>query len=548
MKTIKFILFSLCICLIACEDTLDIPQQGVIPTTGTYENATDDKVNQLVASIYYSLHGDSFEELFGGAPSANALRNDLERMGGDIAQYYQYTESPDAATWSKIWSYYYKTIYHCNMIIEYLPGNKVASPGLVGRAIAEARAIRAISMMHLVQLYGEPPLADHLLTGVEGNTPAAESWSFVERELSECAESLPSKQGKDGQAAIGGRITREAAYAYLGKAYLWQKKYNDAASTLYSKVIATGLYELNPDFNELNRYTSDFCAENIWEYEISNAQGNESTQAGMYDIKIFGWSTSTLNIPDGFSLLDREECYGRGGYASESFGTFMQQHDTLPDGTKSGRYRATIADYEDLLDENLFSYNETDTKGIKMEVDNCEGYFRVKLHARTENVMGTGLNMFSHKNLCFMRYAEVLLNYAEAVAQGGAPGAMSGLDALNLVRRRAGLEDAPSLDMDHAAYGVKTERRAELYYEFSRFIDLVRWGEAATVLKDCGKYTCKFGGYKNGNHSTAQSKDEWYILKVPTVGEGFKAGKNELFPIPSIVLTYSPNLKQNPGW
>jgi hypothetical protein len=520
-----------------------------VPAKGTYENATDDVVNQFIASVYYRVHGDAFNNMMlKDISSANALRCDLEKMSGELGEYYQYTEGPDASTYSMIWSYYYQTIYYCSMIIENLPQNTVASKELIDRVIAEARAIRAISMMYLVRLYGSPPLADHILTGSEINTPASESWTFIEAELEAAAADLPSKSGKNGQAAIGGRITREAVFAYLGKAYLWQKKYNEAASTLYSKVIATGLYELNPDFAELNRYTSDFCTENIWEYELDNTSGYEASQAGMWDVKMFGWANTVMNMPDGMGNPDNEECYGWGGYASESFGLFMEQHDIKPDGVKTARYRATIATYEDLLDESLYTYNTAGAKGIKTEVSNCEGYFRVKLMTRTENVMGTGMYIFNHKNFCFMRYAEVLLNYAEAVAMGGTPGGISGLEALNLVRRRAGLSDAPSLDMDNAQYGVKAERRAELHYESSRFIDLVRWGDAAATLKDCGKYTCRFAGYKDGNNAMAQSKNNWNVMKVPTVGEGFKANKNELFPVPSIVITYSPSLKQNTGW
>jgi hypothetical protein len=552
-KIIKTLLFSLCICLAACEDSLDIPQQGVVPVKGTYENATDDEVNQFIASVYYRLHGDAINDYLpagvGSSPisSVNVLRYDLESMGGELGSYYEYTESPDAPTYSMTWSYYYQTIYYCNMIIENLPQNTVASKELIDRVIAEARAIRAISMMYLVQLYGTPPLADHILTGSESNTPASESWTFIETELEAVAAGLPSKSGKDGQAAIGGRITREAVYAYLGKAYLWQEKYNEAASTLYSKVIAANLYELNPDFAELNRYTSDFCAENVWEYELNNTTGYEESQAGMWDVILYGWGEGSLNMPEEIGALSGMGCFGWGGYASESFGRFMDQHD-VKDGGKTARYKATVATYEDLLDENLYTY--TGAKGVKTGamLDNCEGYFRVKLVARQENKMATGLEVRSHKNLCFMRYAEVLLNYAEAVAMGGAPGGMSGLEALNLVRRRAGLDDAPSLDMDNAQYGVKAERRAELHYEASRFIDLVRWGDAAATLKDCGKYTCKFAGYNNGNNATVQSKDEWNVLKVSTVGGGFKANKNELFPVPSIVITYSPKLQQNPGW
>ena len=145
-------------------------------------------------------------------------------MSGESANFYTYNEASDANTYSYIWSYYYKQCYWCNMIIDRLPANDVCSANVKNQVIAEARAIRAIAMMNLVQLYGNPPLADHILDGTEGNTPAAESWAFIERELTAAAEVLPSKSNKEGQSTIGGRLTREAAYAYLGKAQLWQKK------------------------------------------------------------------------------------------------------------------------------------------------------------------------------------------------------------------------------------------------------------------------------------------------------------------------------------
>jgi hypothetical protein len=134
----------------------------------------------------------------------------------------------------------------------------------------------------------------------------------------------------------------------------------------------------------------------------------------------------------------------------------------------------------------------------------------------------------------------VLLNYAEAVAMGGSAGAMSGLEALNLVRERAGLADAPVLDMENSDYGIKAERRAELVEEGCRWIDLVRWGDASTVLKDVGKtsYTLQ----------SMNGKGSYNVLETSTGGPGFIKGKNELFPIPQSDLNENKNLVQNTNW
>lgn len=534
--------------LISCNvnDTLDIPQQGVLPVD-LYKTANDEQTLGFIAAINYKIHGSVYDDRFLNKTTCTIrIRQFLGEMSGEFGSYFPYTASSESDIYSKMWSYYYSNIYWCNMIIENLPANTVASKGVKDQAIAEARAIRAIMMMQLVQLWGNPPLADHIMTGTEGNTPAEKSWAFIEKELSEAALGLPSKKGVDGQSAIGGRLTKEAAYAYLGKAYLWQKKYNEAANTLYSKVIATNLYALVDNYAKLNSYTSDFCSEYIWECEIKNDPALALSQSGFMD-QTLNWAPLGLNFPDGY--YDNQG-WGDVSYSSESFGSFMDNHELISSGKKSNRYRGTLSTYEDMLDPTLYNY-ASGVKGVKgAGCEFCEGYFRVKLIPTKENIMGGSnwYNQYMHNNPVYMRYSEVLLNYAEAVAKGGTPGALSGLDALNKVRQRAGLANAPSLDMNNEQYGVKAERRAELYFEGTWFIDLVRWGDAATVLANLGNYKPIFYGYVNGNNGVQQSKANWKIVKNPQLSDKFKAGKNELFPIPAVDKNNNPNLVQNPGW
>lgn len=552
MKKNIYIIISLFLILISCEveENLLIDQQGVVPVEKTYQNADDEGVMSFVSGVYTRVYGSPLDQFgsYNDVTSVISMRHYLERMSGELANYWLYTESAESAKPFRVyWAYNYGIIYSCNLIIKYLPDNTEASPEVIDRAIAEARAIRAIQMMYLVQFYGNPPLADHIMDGSEGNTPAETSWTFIETELTEVAEQLPSKSGVDTQNLIGGRLTKEAAYAYLGKAYLWQKKYSLSASILYNKVIATELYGLVEDINSLNSYKSNFCSENMWEYEIKDDPTYYTTQNGTLTPTFINWNTSTQYVPDGY--YDGNG-YGEYAYPSESFGVFMEEHDIV-NGTQSDRFKATIASYEDMLDPNRFTYEEASGKGLIEATNLCEGYFRVKGIPLAENIR-SGASFWYYdlpvNNLCFMRYAEVLLNYAEAVAMGGAEGALSGLEALNMVRNRAGLTDALSLDMDNEEYGVKAERRAELFYEGTRFVDLVRWGEGYSTLKDVGKVTPKFYGYNDGLNSVAQSKDEWKIEYTQTIGEGFKENKNELFPIPHVERSNNPNLTQNPGW
>jgi hypothetical protein len=274
MKKLIIILF-VAVGFSCSESLMDIPQQGVLPSETYYATADDATVLSFITAVYYEIRGDASirnEFALDGAHDCLLVKYYLETMGDDFATQTQffYNETASGNSYSRIWSYYYSIIYWCNMIIERLPANAVASEAVKTRVIAEARAIRAIMMMYLVQLYGNPPLANHIMDGSEGNTPAAESWSFIESELTAVAEGLPSKAGLGGQSAIGSRLTKEAVYAYLGKAQLWQKKYAEAAKTLHDKVIATGLYELNPDFNELNRYTADLGDEYLWEFDVTD--------------------------------------------------------------------------------------------------------------------------------------------------------------------------------------------------------------------------------------------------------------------------------------
>lgn len=518
--------------LMSCsEDNLDIVQKGV---TGldTYKTADDATVISMIGAVYTKFRGDysSSSSSFGGDGTTSYVlfNSDICKMTDEDADSFRYQDGPDGEVYPRTWSYFYTICYWCNMLIENLPDNTVASETVKNRVLAEAHGMRAIAMSYLVQFFGNAPLADHIMQGNEGNTPAAESWTWIEKEFDIAIAGLPSKADKEGQKAIGGRLTREACYAFKGRAQLWQGKYAEAAATL-DEVISSNLYELIPNFDGLNvGSTSDFCPENIFEFNFDDSDAMLSGQETKMDI--YAMHTTPLMFYGAMRLPLLYMNWGTCASPTQNLYNAFVAHD----GAQGPRLAACIMTSADPEVQYCSNYASA------LPIQNNQGYFRLRDLCRIEDKVGTFPLEFTKRNTVYMRYAEVLLNYAEAVCKGGAECSISGLEALNLVRRRAGLEDAPALDMDDATYGIKAERRFELYHEGARYIDCVRWGDAAKVFANVGKDKFSFNGEgEPGNYTYTTD---------PLGGPGWKEGKNELFPIPSSDVNGNPNLKQNSGW
>lgn len=518
--------------LASCTDRLEVEQLGVM-TTNTYTTADDTGVEQFIAAVYAQIYGNSYDAvMLADASCWDYLMYDLKQMGWECAEPFTYDETADTDTYTRSWTYFYRIAYWCSMIIENVPDNNVASEDVKTQVVAEARAIRAIMMMWLCQLYGDAPLVDGVLDGSEGNNPKEDSFEWIVDELETAAADLPSKGGLGQQSSIGGRLTREAAYAFMGRAQLWNEDYSGAASTLYDKVISTGYYALMDDYNEMNSSSWDFCDENIWEFDFNESSSYAQGQAGYWALLCwqpslsYWWSTyASLLFP-----------FGMGAQVASGHVSFMTTHD----GYGSERYNAQILD---VCSASLMG-------SISTPYSNCEGYLQAKYLCLAEDITSNyTYDAYTIRNTPYMRYAEVLLNYAEAVAMGGSAGSgLSGLEALNLVRTRAGLDEATTLSMDDETYGIKAERRAELFAEGHRFIDLVRWGDAATELADCGKYSYMTNLTNAFEYSGITMYFGFEVVESATGGDGFKSGKHELFPIPQTEINTNKNLTQNTGW
>jgi len=526
----------------ACQKNLDIAQKSVLSTEDYYANATGDEAEALIASVYKLYWGGRDVTCVNGIEKImflNSLDDDHFPGGGSFADAtYQFQEAgsynvTSADTAPRImYKGVYSVIYHCNLILEKIPET---SDARINRVKAEANFLRALAMFDAVRWWGTPPLPDHLLSQDEyyqTNNPTEDSIKWILAQMKDAADKLPAISGKGQQRAFGARISKHAALAYRGKVGLWYgQKFNDKdiladAVKDLKTVIDSGLYGLVSDMFVLERPAGDFCEEYLFEHNSADNDGFPGNPQNDLRHMWTGW-TDAITTPS--------DIFGGWGWnaVTGDFGRFLEAHEG---GIEKPRFKSTIHTYEQVL---AMDYPEGARPGMKdgRKIDHNEGYFTFRGVAFKSDLYDVpGFGKYSMTNAALLRYAEVLLLYAEAkfLVDNDADG--TGLAALNEVRRRAQIPELASMTYQD----IKDERRAELFYEQERFFDLVRWGDAPTVLKDKGKKLYRFHGYKPGT-------TEWDIEVLDGPGKGWQ-DKYNLLPFPYEQITANPNLKQNPGW
>lgn len=585
--------------VVSCaQDNLEYPQHGTIPVDETYANADDATAQELVGNIYTTarslLTGDwgihyvatnavKVADFWPGGSDSND--------GGDYQKMAAMIDDAENGAYKDMYTRFYKIMYKANMIVDQLNNGSDERK----RVIAEAKAWRAWAMMRLTQLWGSAPLVEHRLDGVNypydpANTDPKVSWAWVAQQFKEAATALPSKSGLGGQRAIGGRWTAEACYAFSGQAYMWQGDYANAKTEL-AKVIKSGKYDLwkktasmatydaninlyrankskpgmtwidgNPDYKYLTlfRAEADFCDEYILELDTDGDATTITNTEPYWFWAYMGWRNDQINTPanssknDGWGFIN----------PTLNFGLAFSKHDG-----NSIRRRMSVATFNEVYYD--FPYLDNSVRGIMggKKLYANQGYFRMKYYNFVDDLDQTryanGQANGNRTNFPLMRYSNVLLLYAEAVFQSGSEGdaGISGLGALNEVRRRAGLTDAPALDMNNPDYGIKAERRFELCLEdCDRYVDLIRWGDYKTFVLDTseqgvGEYwgtKCAwFEGFVDPSKGRSEDPTDLSNYKVrmdPLSTRGSWNDRLYLWPFPYAEISTNGNLVQNPGW
>lgn len=515
----------------SCVDRLDIPKHGNMGSMDEYYQ-TDGETESALAAMYLSWRNLYYNWWF----VKNALSDDTWAAGGQrgdnvqLEQLNEYTFDTSNSSVEGLYSGLYTLIYNANLIIEKVPG----TTDYMKQAIAEAKVARAWAHAELVSLWGTAPIVDHLLETSEyrqSNGTPATTWAFVEQDLQEAIMSgnLLSKSNVNDQVT-GIHLTLEAAKSFLGKAYLFQGKYGEAADIL-DEVIDSQKYELYDDYDALFHAKANNCCESIFELQFRNDPEQAWNQWGMFYIMI-GWRTDKLSLTGNALATIASGTYGFMTPRKSLYDAFVAE-----EGVDGYRLKNSVRTYEQMRAEGV-----SVAAGSRL-VGN-EGYFSWKTRILKEDCVidQSYFQVLQYIDNRVMRYAEVLLMAAEAHLQSGGGRA---LEYINEVRERAQLDPLGSVTMDD----IKTEKRLELCLEGCRFQDLVRWGDAESVLAEQGKEIPEMGYFATGQNDSQGNPIYEFGQNWPysNTTYGFKP-KHKLLPIPLKEISVNSNMKQNEGW
>ena len=599
----KKILFSTILALAAtgtmtlttsCEDQLDIEQKGVVPMEKFYKTDADAEAALVAAYEGFMCNVVGRQPDVEGSPGTytphklilNECGDDILAAGensGDnefgikLNQFY-YDAELDVP--KVFYSGLYLSVYTCNLVINNFQN---ADTQVKKRCVAEARVLRAYDYFLLANLWGTPPFVDHVLTASDqpyncDKDPVhpmthEQLIEWVAKECDEAAADLDERKGQDDKDGAV-KVTKGFAWAMAGKAYLFAGQY-DKAKTALKKVIDSGKYDLMPGDEYINNFhiEGDGDKEKVFEVNFEYNAG-KGEWAGMkqrsswMETNYWNWRS------DHFAAAPQAVYAGIDGWGGLGVPQWFGDEFYANDGD-SYRLKATLKNIDDAVYNmeyadakiNAMTQAQKDTAhaiGIKDQLNGLYGNstwlaFKQMMKASDTDGAKYGSNTRLN-NYLVMRYAEVLLNYAEACLQTGDNGEAK--KYINMIQQRAGSKTvSETVDMEV----LKREKSYELWLEGCRWFDIMRWKDAKAIerIKNSGTavthlfdkvYRAPKADDKNvtWEHGT-EANSRFYTITTSEAKDrgaevGFKEGKHEYLPYPQTILDKNPNLVQNPGW
>ena len=532
----------------ACEKTFDElasnPNQQDV--NGFYN--TPQNINKGVIGIYAYI---TTPRAMGTAGRLQINRGDESSDASDYGAPGQYSAQLTSSWYTIVQPYalFYTAASQACQMIEAIPNVNFSNQQLKNAYLGEAYFLRAYTHWFLFLNFRNIPLMKELPKSAKDYKPQAtpeETWDFIISDLKRAKELLPEKGFWKGESI--GRVTKGSAIALLGKAYLYrsgiERYYGNSTTTYYNEaaaefneLILSGKYRLVADYNDNFKVATENNDESIFELQFLGDVTNTGFNPGLSNSGV--WRDPRGYLPptnkNASSSVIHDWVYNTfvkskdasGHTDPRMFGTLIFD-DTKPEINARTGNQVRIFDNKTFVEfygTNGFGSVNAQAKKYKAA---CRKGIDWTLTTRNPgnnfymwNGRANGLNQIE------IRYADVLLMYAEAVVNGGIQGSLSALDAVNQVRARVGMPAVASVDMNV----IENERILELTQEGHRFFDLLRWGKVVQRFRELEASDPNFKQYNTSPYLR------------------FQENKNEWLPLPVDEVEGNPYIQRNnPGW
>ncbi len=581
--------------LISCEDFLD-REPVDYSTTGFYKSEVAIKSGlegiynaQYIVIVYTFRPAQYILDYFTGL-SVERTENTTIGAGGAL--------NPANTTVQQWWTANYLTISRANSLLSGAEPYYEELGGKTQQYIAEAKVLRAYAYYNLISTYGDVPFFKAPVTVDEFTTPKTskvEILDFLLADLDEAAVNLPwtaTERGRVDQAVALGLKARIALLGgslnYGGKGAEYFRISAAAANAVIGKrKLATNFDDL---FTIAGQAKADVRDEMLWELMYSDkgvtkyhwmAFGQVSRNYGQTGLHPTQMLADTYECIDGLRI-DESPLYNVKNPSKNRdprFKSTLWMHgDTVTASTLGGGPNIKFVLEVFNPTTMFYSYSkQTWASGTNADINSAAAW------ASFANAgLGLVLKKFATEaneavrtnttNFPIMRYAEVLLTYAEAKIELGELDA-SVYEAINQVRNRAGMPDVSTDrigNQDKMRQLVRRERKVELIQEGLHFVDMRRWkigdlenegpcyGYPVALTKDSKGYITS-GGYADATPDMVPNfkKSSRHDLNDIPNYEGFKDKlkkrdanrfwdtRFELWPIPQVEIDRNPALIQN---
>ncbi len=540
--------------ILSCDDKylerypLDSPSNETFITN---EAELEMAITGVYNNLWYSFSGTPFSLVLDYTSDIGWDRNtnDMQALALGVG-------NADNTFVSDVWRHFYAGISRCNNILDKAENiRNIVPEDKFNQLIAEARFFRAYNYFYLNELYGGVPLVNHMLNLEESQTARSSKEEVTDFILSELDLAKPFLL-KDTHTTNRGRANLASALALKSRVALYNQRWEEAAAAA-KEIMELGTYTLHDDFSELFSYAGERSKEIILSVQYEQGVQVHAIANQFYSRLAKGFSGK---IPVQ-SMVDSYECIdGKSIDKSELFDPAKPFENRDPRLTQTIVLPQTrfIGYMFETHPDSVMTWNFNTTPASRVsntDVTNAYATFSGYLWRKYADIADRDAPANADIDIILFRYAEVLLNYAEAKIEANQID-QSVYDAINMVRQRPSVEMppiTPGKTQQELRSVVRKERKYELAAEGLRLFDIKRWKIAHEVMP--GKLRGRIRGAlletaptidENGtpNYDNVPNQAKMRVIETRT----YDQNRDYLWPIPRLEMEVNTQLDQNPNY